>query len=109
MYGRGKKLSKRNETKKNNKLLYQEQSNIKDRIIGDIWTLVATEKENKEIKKLEKKKELYEISIEDWIIRNIRTLFDQQEEDEDWVNNNWGNNNWSSKFWYMENLINNYN
>ena len=66
MYGRGKKLSKRNETKKTtNFYIRKEQSNIKDRIIGDIWTLVATEKENKEIKKLEKKKELYEISIED--------------------------------------------
>ena len=108
MYGRGKKLSKRNETKKKF-YIRREQNNIKDRIIGDIWTLVATEKENKERKKIEKKKELYEILIEDWIIRNIRTLFDQQEEDEDWVNNNWGNNNWSSKFWYMENLINNYN
>ena len=49
-------------------------------MIRNIWTLFATEEEKKERKKIEKKG-LNERLIKDKIIRDITTLFQQQEED----------------------------
>ena len=53
MYGRGNKLSKPKMQHIRNPFILK---TIKDRIIRDISTLFETEEENKERKKLEKKK-----------------------------------------------------
>ena len=51
---------------------------LKDKIATDIWTLFETEEEKKERKELEKKKENNEKLIRDGIIRDIRTLLEQE-------------------------------
>ena len=48
MYGRGKKLRKTKTKQKKSFYTRTEQKQIKDRVIGDIWTLFATEEEKKE-------------------------------------------------------------
>ena len=53
---------------------------LKDKIATDIWTLFETEEEKKERKELEKKKENNEKLIRDGIIRDIRTLLEQEED-----------------------------
>ena len=53
---------------------------LKDKIATDIWTLFETEEEKKERKELEKKKENNEKLIRDGIIREIRTLLEQEED-----------------------------
>ena len=53
---------------------------LKDKIATDIWTLFETEEEKKERKELEKKKENSEKLIRDGIIRDIRTLLEQEED-----------------------------
>ena len=61
----------------------------------DIWTLFETREEKKERKKLEEKEESDNRLIEDKIIRDIRKLFEQKEEDcykPKRVNNFWNNN-----------------
>ena len=61
----------------------------------DIWTLFKTREEKKERKKLEEKEEIDNRLIEDKIIRDIRKLFEQKEEDcykPKRVNNFWNNN-----------------
>ena len=61
----------------------------------DVWTLFETREEKKERKKLEEKEEIDNRLIEDKIIRDIRKLFEQKEEDcykLKRVNNFWNNN-----------------
>ena len=48
VYGRGKKLRKTKKKQKKSFYTRREQKQIKDRVIGDIWTLFATEEEKKE-------------------------------------------------------------
>ena len=63
---------------------------LKDKIINDIWTLFKTEE-----KKIEKKNKQNERIIKDRIIRGIRILFEQQEEnyyEPKRVSNFWNNN-----------------
>ena len=60
MYGRAKKLSKaKTQSKIRNPFILEKKKKkeIKDRLIGDIWTSFETEKEKKK-EKLEKKKKL---------------------------------------------------
>ena len=63
----------------------QSKVKIKDRIVreifGSIWKLFKTEEENEQRKDSEKKKKQNERLINDKIIRDIGTLFEQQKED----------------------------
>ena len=63
----------------------QNKVKIKDRIVreifGSIWKLFKTEEENEQRKDSEKKKKQNERLINDKIIRDIGTLFEQQKED----------------------------
>ena len=77
----------------------ENREKIKDRIIKDIWNLFDTKEEKGERKRLEKlerkKQEHNERLISIRIIRDIRTLFEQ--EDQDYlkpkrINSFWNNN-----------------
>ena len=103
MYGRGKKQSKlKTQNKVNNIrnsfMLTQVIIDriIKDIIITDICTLFEIQEEEKERKKLEKKKEINDRLIKNRIIRDIKTLFEQEDDDGYFkpkrVSNFWNNN-----------------
>ena len=55
---------------------------MKDRIIRDIWKLLETEKVKKIKKEIREKKEINDRLSKDRIIRNIKTLLEQQEEND---------------------------
>ena len=95
MYGRGKKLSK--PKKQNNKsLLYQKRANRKLKIEDvEIVGHFLQEKKKKRKKGIREKAKHNERLIKDRIIRDIRALFEQKEEDyckPERTNNVWNNN-----------------
>ena len=96
--GRGKKLSKpKTQNKIRNPFILKQKrkKEIKDRTIRNICSLFETEEEKKERKKLELKNEINDGLIKDKIIRDIRTLCEQQEEHyykPKRVSNFWNNN-----------------
>ena len=76
VYGKGKKLSKpRKQNIKKPFISEESKEKIKGRIIRVIWKLFETKEEKEETKKQEHNERL----IKDKIIRDIRTLFEQEE------------------------------
>ena len=76
VYGKGKKLSKpRKQNIKKSFISEESKEKIKGRIIRVIWKLFETKEEKEERKKQEHNERL----IKDKIIRDIRTLFEQEE------------------------------
>ena len=101
VYGRVNKLRKQKKKKKKKEIrFYQKRIKKKndDIVCRDIRTIFKAEEEKEEIKRLEKlerKKEHIERLIKDRIIRDIRSRFEQQEEDYSnpkSVSNFWNNN-----------------
>ena len=81
LYGRGKKLSRPKKQNIKKRFISEEnKEKINRRIIRDIWKLFETQKEKEERKESEKKKKQNERIIKNKIIRDIKTRFEQEEE-----------------------------
>ena len=81
LYGRGKKLSRPKKQNIKKRFISEEKKEkINRRIIRDIWKLFETQKEKEERKESEKKKKQNERIIKNKIIRDIKTRFEQEEE-----------------------------
>ena len=95
MYRRGKKLSKPTKQNINKPFISEEnKKKIKVRIIRDVWKPFETEEEKEERKESEKKKKQNERIVKDKILRDIRTLFEHEDDyyKPERVNSSWNNN-----------------
>ena len=84
MYGRRKKLRKLKKIKHQKFFsIKKAKKEIKDTIVRDIWTFLETEEVKNERRKSEKKKKINRRQILEHLeilIRDIRTLFEQEED-----------------------------
>ena len=81
VYGRTKKLNKpKTQIRIRNFFILKKKKEVKDRKL-EIFGHFLKQEGKKERKKLEKKEEINNTLIKDWVIRDIRILFQQEEED----------------------------